>query len=208
MADVAGRPFLERVLDRAVDSDADDVVLLVGHHSSAIVQHFGSAYRGLAVRYVVEPTPLGTGGALAHALPSLEARFVLLNGDSYAEVDLRALIARLDDEPLAMTLTRVDDAARFGTVEIEGDRAVRLLEKGVAGPGLVNAGMYACTRELLTPLPVGRPSSFEVDVLEVSLPAVRPPFELTTGPFFDIGVPEDYRRAIDYFAGEHAGERP
>ena len=176
MAPVAGRPFLERLLDRAIDGGAHEVVLLVGHHSSAISDHFGSVYRGLPVRYSVETSPLGTGGALRNAVDSLAERFVLLNGDSYAEVDFRALVDHLDDGPLAMTLTRVVDAGRFGTVAVERGRAVRLVEKGTGGPGLVNAGIYACARELLAPLPRGLPSSFEVDVLEAwcrAAPRVR-----------------------------------
>lgn len=205
MAAVGGRPFLERVLDRAIDGGAQEVVLLVGHHASAISDHFGPAHHGVPLRYVVETTPLGTGGALAHAIDNLAERFILLNGDSYVEVDFRALVAHLDHGPLAMTLTRVVDAGRFGTVAVEHDRAARLVEKGAGGPGLVNAGIYACTRALLAPLPRGLPSSFEVDVLAARVPLLRPRFELATGVFFDIGVPEDYARANAHFSAIDAG---
>lgn len=200
MADVAGRPFLERLLDVVRDAGADEVVLLLGHRSSVIIDHFGSVYRGLPVRHVVEETPLGTGGAVRHAIDVLAERFILLNGDSYAEVDCRALMSHLEDGPLAMALTSVADAGRFGTVAVENDRAVRFLEKGVSGPGLVNAGIYACARELLEALPPLRPSSFEVDVLQARLPELRPRFELTTSAFFDIGVPDEYVEADAYFA--------
>lgn len=206
MAVVAGRPFLERVLERAIDGGAREVVLLLGHHASAISDHFGPAYRGVPLQCVVETTPLGTGGALVHAIDSLEERFILLNGDSYVEVDFPALANHLEGGPLAMTLTSVADARRFGTVAIEHDRVARLVEKGAGGPGLVNAGVYACTRELLAPLPRGGPSSFEVDVLEARLPVLRPGFELTTGVFFDIGVPEDYARANDHFTAADAAD--
>ncbi|MEO5652831.1 MAG: sugar phosphate nucleotidyltransferase [Marmoricola sp.] len=200
MALVAGRPFLERILDIAVGSGCEEVVLLLGHQSSVIIDHFGPVYRGLPMRYVVEETRLGTGGAIRHAIDVLAERFILLNGDTYAEVDFRALMSHLDDGPLAVTLTPVADAGRFGTVAVENERAVRFVEKGVSGPSLVNAGIYACTRELLEALPPARPSSFELDVLEARLPELRPRFELTTSAFFDIGVPEDYARANDYFA--------
>lgn len=206
MAPVAGRPFLERVLDRSIGAGASEVVLLVGHHASVISDRFGPVHRGTPVRYVVESTPLGTGGALANAADGLDERFVLLNGDTYAEVDLHALVGHLDDGPLALSLTRVVDAGRFGTVEVDDHRATRLVEKGVGGPGLVNAGIYAVARELLAPLPRGRASSFEVDVLEAVVPDLRPAYELTTGAFFDIGVPADYARADEHFARVDAGE--
>lgn len=202
MAPVAGRPFLERILDTTLDGGFQEVVLLVGHQSPAIVDHFGSTYRGLPLRYVVEDRPLGTGGALRNAGDILAEKFVLLNGDSYAEVDFHALTSGLDAGPLAMTLTPVPDAGRFGTVAIEHDRAVRVVEKGVRGPSLINAGIYGCDREILAYLPRSGPSSFEVDVLESHVPSLRPKFELTTGAFFDIGVPEDYARANEYFAAK------
>jgi D-glycero-alpha-D-manno-heptose 1-phosphate guanylyltransferase len=202
MALVSGRPFLERLLDIASGAGSEEVVLLLGHQSSVIIDHFGSVYRGLPVRYVVEETPLGTGGAIRNAIDVLAERFILLNGDSYAEVDFRALMSHLENGPLAMTLTPVADAGRFGTVAVENDRAVRFVEKGVSGPGLVNAGIYACARQLVETLPPARPSSFEVDVLEARLPELRPKFELTTSAFFDIGVPEEYARANDYFADD------
>jgi D-glycero-alpha-D-manno-heptose 1-phosphate guanylyltransferase len=207
MALVSGRPFLERILDVAVDAGCEDAVLLLGHRSSAVIDHFGPVYRGLPVRHVVESTPLGTGGAIRNAIGVLAERFILLNGDTYAEVDFRALISHLDDGPLAVTLTSVADAARFGAVAVENNRAVRFLEKGVSGPNLVNAGIYACARELLEALPPARPSSFERDVLEVRLPELRPRFELTTSAFFDIGVPEELARANDYFVRNEFGER-
>jgi D-glycero-alpha-D-manno-heptose 1-phosphate guanylyltransferase len=200
MALVSGRPFLERLLDIARDAGADEGVLLLGHQASVISDHFGSAYRGLPMRYVVEETPLGTGGAIRNALDVLAERFLLLNGDSYAEVDFRALMSHLDNGPLAMTLTPVEEAGRFGTVEVDDNRAVRFLEKGASGPGLINAGIYACQRKLVEALPPARPSSFEVDVLEARLPELRPEFELTTSAFFDIGVPEELARANEYFA--------
>ena len=201
MAPVAGRPFLERLLDLAIDGGAHEVVLLVGHRASAIIDHFGPAYRGLSLRYLVEETPLGTGGAIRNAVDALSEHFILLNGDTYAPVDFRALISHLADDPLAMTLAPVDDAGRFGAVDVDHDRVARLVEKGVPGPGLINAGVYACTRELVASLPEGRPSSFEVNVLQAHVPVLRPRYERTYGAFFDIGVPEDHARADAYFAG-------
>ena len=206
MALVSGRPFLERILDIAMDAGSHEVILLLGHQSSIIIEHFGSVYRGLPMRYVVEETPLGTGGAIRNSIDALAERFILLNGDSYAEVDFRALMKHLDNGPLAMTLTPVPDAGRFGTVVVENNRAIRFLEKGVRGPGLINAGIYACARELVASLPPGRPSSFEVDVLEAQLPELRPGFELTTSAFFDIGVPADYAEANEYFATRKISE--
>nr|WP_243862339.1 sugar phosphate nucleotidyltransferase [Frigoribacterium faeni] len=199
MAEVAGRPFLDHLLDAALRRGVDDVVLLTGHRAEVVERHVGHEHRGVRVRHSVETTPLGTGGALRRAQHLLDERFVLANGDTWADVDLTALVARLDDAPLALGLTRVDDAGRFGRVEVDGDVVTALVEKGAPGPALINAGVYACRRELLDELPAEGRSSFEVDLLQPLLPRLRPRWVPTGPDFFDIGVPDDLRAADAFF---------
>ena len=199
MAEVAGRPFVDHLLDAGLRRGVDDVVLLTGHGAAVLEQHVGSAHGGVRVRHSAETAPLGTGGALVRARRLLDERFVLVNGDTWADVDLEALLARLDDAPLALSLTRVDDAGRFGRVEVAGDVVVRLVEKGSDGPALINAGVYGCRRELLDELPADGPSSFERDLLEPMLPRLRPRWVPTGPDFFDIGVPADLRAADRHF---------
>lgn len=67
MASIAGRPFLEHFLDRAIAQGVDGVHLLVGHEAEVISEHFGDNYRGVPVAYSFEEVPLGTGGALKAA---------------------------------------------------------------------------------------------------------------------------------------------
>jgi D-glycero-alpha-D-manno-heptose 1-phosphate guanylyltransferase len=72
---------------------------------------------------------------------------------------------------------------------------VRLVEKGRDGPALINAGVYACRRELLDELPDTGPSSFERDLLEPLLSRLRPRWVPAGPDFFDIGVPDDLAAA-------------
>jgi D-glycero-alpha-D-manno-heptose 1-phosphate guanylyltransferase len=195
MATVADRPFIDHLLDAGLRRGVDDVVLLTGHGAAVVERHVGSAHRGVRVRHSAEATPLGTGGALVGARRLLDERFVLVNGDTWADVDLAALVACLDRAPLALGLTRVDDAGRFGRVEVTGDVVVRLVEKGRDGPALINAGVYACRRELLDELPDTGPSSFERDLLEPLLSRLRPRWVPAGPDFFDIGVPDDLAAA-------------
>ncbi|MCB1280248.1 MAG: NTP transferase domain-containing protein [Salinibacterium sp.] len=199
MAPVNGRPFLEYVLDRALAQGADEFVMLSGHASASVQGHFGDSYGGIPVRYSAEPAPLGTGGAVRNAGDLLRPEFVLLNGDTYAEVDFGELIARLDDAPLTLTLVEVDDTGRFGRVAVAGGTVVGLDEKGVPGPGLINAGVYGCARELLELMPDTARVSLENDVLVPRLPELSPSFVIASPVFFDIGVPADYEAAKQYF---------
>src|SRR4051794_32149836 len=169
MAEVAGRPFLEHVLDQAIAEGATGLLLLISHAAHVIEEHFGSWYAGIPVTYSVEPEPLGTGGALRHARRALEREFVLLNGDTYADVDLSRMTHRLAEAPLAMSLTATANTGRFGRVEVAHGVVTGLQEKGDFGAGLINAGVYACRIDLLDLLP-GGPSSFEQDLLVPCLP--------------------------------------
>lgn len=207
MAPVGGRPFLDHVLDRALAEGADEFLLLTGYSSEAISAHLGSEYRGTPVRYSVEPEPLGTGGALRHASGMLADHFILLNGDTYTEVAFGALIAQLSFGPLAMALTRMDDTSRFGRVDVQEGVVVGFREKGTIGPGVINAGVYACRRELVDLLPAGRKLSFENDLMTARLADLRPRFVVTTPVFFDIGVPADYAAADEYFTAAGRGTR-
>jgi D-glycero-alpha-D-manno-heptose 1-phosphate guanylyltransferase len=198
MAEVAGRPFLEYALDEATSHGADRFLLLVGHGAEVIFRHFGPSYAGVPVSYCTEPEPLGTGGALRHARGQLEQRFVLMNGDTYVDVDPHAVMGGLFEAPLTMALTQTADTNRFGRVEVADGVVTRLTEKGVDGPGLINSGVYGCRIELLDLLPEGR-SSFEQDLMVPWLPRLQPRYVLTGPTFFDIGVPADYRAADVHF---------
>lgn len=199
MAAVADRPFLEWLLEDCARAGASEFVLLIGHHAAVIHGHFGSAFAGVPVRYSAETSPRGTGGAVRDALPILRDRFVVMNGDTYSPTELPALVAALDDADFAMTLTTVPDVGRFGKVDADGAHVVALNEKGPTGPGLINAGVYGMRKRFVEAFPTEPFVSFERDVMEPTIPRLRPPFVAADGPFFDIGVPEDLRAADDWF---------
>lgn len=198
LAPIAGRPFLDHLLDWAIDRGADDLVLLTGHGSTAISDHVGDSFRGVPVGYSVEPSPLGTGGALVNARSLLADEFVLVNGDTFVDADLVALRWGLGSSSVVVGLVEVADTGRFGRVEVTDGIVTGFHEKGANGPGLINAGVYALRRSVVDRLPLGS-SSFERDFLEPRLAEVAPRY-LRCGPtFFDIGVPADYRAADRHF---------
>src|SRR5438067_6674889 len=93
MAPIRGRPFLEYLFDHWIDQGIRRFTLSVGYRHEVIVDHFGKAYHGATIRYAVERSPLGTGGALLGTLAtfSVEAPVLLLNGDTYFAVDVKRL---------------------------------------------------------------------------------------------------------------------
>ncbi|SBS75855.1 putative D-glycero-D-manno-heptose 1-phosphate guanosyltransferase [uncultured Mycobacterium sp.] len=192
MAPIAGRPFLEYLLDQAIEQGVAEVQLLVGYSSEAIIDHFGDSYCGVPISYSAEPVPLGTGGALKAVGPRLADTFLLANGDTFADVSYRGLLDLVDSSLLSMSLARTANVGRYGSVVTKQDVIVGFHEKAAGGSGLVNAGVYGCRRELIAALPESASFSFETDFLEPQLPRLRPHFLVVESEIIDIGTPDSY----------------
>jgi D-glycero-alpha-D-manno-heptose 1-phosphate guanylyltransferase len=205
LAPVHGRPFLTYLLDHLAGAGAGEVVLRTGHRADEVRAALGGSYAGLRLVYSAEPSPLGTAGALRHALPLLGAETILLlNGDSFCDVDLAALARRhrAGTARLTMALARVPDASRFGRVERgPGGRVLRFEEKREEKlSGWVNAGVYLLDRALVgEEVPAGRPVSLEREVLPALAARGLVRGFPSPGPLLDIGTPESYAGAGAFF---------
>ena len=191
---VLGRPFLEHVLADLALQGVGRFVLSVGFLAEQVVQHFGdgSAW-GYQLSYAREAEPLGTGGALVHALDQLSDPFVVVNGDTLLQLDLAALLQTHQQlgEPLTLAAAEVPDRGRYGALEIRDQRVQRFEEKRQGlGPGPINGGVYAVSHRLLLGAPAGA-FSLERDWLPrfAGRIAVLP----TRGYFVDMGTHEVLR---------------
>ncbi len=199
MADVAGVPFLQILIERLRSQKVHNIILGTGYMAGSIETHFMTGEElGVHLQYSEENEPLGTAGAVRYAAPYLSDPALILNGDSYTEWDFGAMETMMaaKNADLVMVLQRVDDGARYGSVVIEGDnRVIQFAEKGsITGPGLINAGVYLLRKQIILDLPMGVPLSLEQDVFPGLLNR-RVYGWIATGNFIDIGVPEDLRRA-------------
>ncbi len=210
LAEVAGHPFLLYLLEPLQRAGLRHVVLCTGHGAAQLAEVLGDRRGLLAIDHSVEDHPLGTGGALRHALPLLPSQtWLVMNGDSFAGLDPAALIAHHRAQGRAATLAVVHrpDTSRFGRVRLgEADRVVGFAEKQAgSGPGWINAGVYVLSRATVAAIAAERAVSLEREVLprlvDEGLSAFRAP-----GPFVDIGTPQSFRGAADVLA--RAGARP
>ncbi len=198
MAPVAGRPFLEWLLDYLQAQGVSRVVLSTGYMHEKIASHFKDGYKGLDIVHSVEEVPLGTGGAIVLACQHVRANpAFVINGDTLFRVDLQAMLVthKSTYSKLTMALKPLTDVFRYGSVRTQNDRIVAFSEKGERGPGLINGGVCIIEREVLRDFPPGRRFSFESDLLQPGLDTVAPVPFVSDDYFIDIGVPEDYRRA-------------
>lgn len=199
IAEVGGRPFVTYLLDQLAEAGLRTIVLCTGYLADKVEDCLGDSYRGMALRYSREESPLGTGGAVRHALPMLgSGPSLVVNGDSFCAVDFAKLEEFHFDRGAAATLvlSRMDDARRFGRVETDHEgRITRFVEKGVVdGADWVNAGIYLIEPGFVESIPPGVPVSLEREVfprwIGNGLYGLR-----GEGQLLDIGVPDSYQRA-------------
>jgi NDP-sugar pyrophosphorylase family protein len=202
LAPVGGRPFLEHLLDSLARGGLARVVLATGYGAELVEQAIGTRYAGMRIDYSREFEPLGTGGALKLAAEQVIVDdFLALNGDTFVDIDLRAMMAlhvRLG-RPLTVATVEVPDASRYGTLEVEAGKLVGFRARGTSQAGVINAGVYAIKRELLMQPHLPSRFSFESDLLQKEVGALRPAVFPASGRFIDIGVPQDYARAQSMF---------
>jgi D-glycero-alpha-D-manno-heptose 1-phosphate guanylyltransferase len=207
MAPINGRPFLEYLLDYWASQGVDRFVLSVGYRSEIIETHFGSTYKGIEIDYAVEAQPRGTGGGLLLALEQLRqpAPFLIVNGDTFFEVDLVRMRQHHDQAHADVTiaLRQLGKNDRYAGVAVDVNGRITSFDSyaRLAGPALVNGGVYLARPAAFADFssaPISGVISVEDRMFPEMLAAGRLLYGFSArGKFVDIGIPEDYRRAAE-----------
>jgi NDP-sugar pyrophosphorylase family protein len=199
---VVDRPFLRHQLDLLASAGIREVVFSVAYRPERIEAVFGDGSAlGFKIRYAVEDSPLGTGGAVKNAERFLDERTVVLNGDVLTDLDLAAVVAAHRDRKASasIVLAPVPNPAAFGLVETDPDgRVRRFLEKPKPEEittNTINAGVYVLETGVLDLIPPAQVHSIERGFF----PALLARGDLVLGPvhrgyWIDIGTPEKYRQ--------------
>jgi mannose-1-phosphate guanylyltransferase len=198
------RPFLAYAIEWLAAHGVTEVVLACGFLPDVLREALRDEEQraGVKITYVAEPEPLGTAGAIRFAADSLgdrlEDRFLALNGDVLADLDLSALLRAHEERGASGTigLHPVDDSSAYGLVRCdEGGRVLEFLEKtGEAVPGEINAGAYVLERRVLDLIPPGQAVSIEREVFPRLIGEGLCGL-LLDGYWMDIGTPERYLQA-------------
>jgi mannose-1-phosphate guanylyltransferase len=196
------RPFISDMIEWLRGHGVDDVILACGFMADGVRDVLGDGSGlGVRLRYIEEPSPLGTGGALKFAEELLEDRFFMLNGDLLTDIDLTAQLKQHERTGARATLAlmAVQDPSAYGLVRRESDLSVReFIEKpnpDEIDTNLVNAGAYILERPILESMaPRGTRVSIERDVFPSLVGQGLYGYE-ATGYWMDIGTPERYLQA-------------
>jgi mannose-1-phosphate guanylyltransferase len=192
------RPFIAFMLQWLREHGVDDVIMSCGFLAGGVRDVLGDgAGLGLRLRFVEEPTPRGTAGALKFAESMLDERFLVLNGDVLTDIDLTAQIAQHEQSGARATLALVpvEDPSAYGLVHLRPDQSVRdFLEKPSAeqiDTNLISAGAYVLERSVLEMVAPAENVSIEREVWPRLIGAGLFGFR-AEGYWLDIGTPERY----------------
>jgi NDP-sugar pyrophosphorylase family protein len=191
MITIAGRPYLERVIESFARCGLRDIVLLTGYRADVIEEHFGDGTRfGVRIAYSRETEPLGTGGAIREARALLGQRFVMAYGDVLRYFDYDRFVSA-HDEPCLAVYPRRD----IGNAEVAGGRIVRFDKRAPELP-YIDAGFSVMPSSVIDLLPPSGPCSFEETIFPRLAAEGRLACEEVDLDFFDIGTPEELERTV------------
>lgn len=208
MAPISRRPFLEHQLDYWIKQGISHFVLSVGYRHEVIINHFGNRYKDAELDYVIENTPLGTGGGFLLAAEKVGGNeaFLLLNGDTYFAADLAILneFSLANDADYCFSLFRTSEKGRYMGMDVSPQGKILSLRSGVDRPDrLANGGVYWVNPRVLHSeiFPTVDKISLEDDIFPTALALGKRLFGIECpGTFIDIGVPDDYHRASTLLA--------
>jgi NDP-sugar pyrophosphorylase family protein len=189
MIAIAGRPYLERVVESFARCGLRDIVLLTGYRADVVEEHFGDGARfGVRIAYSRETEPLGTGGAIREARALLGERFVMAYGDVLRYFDYHRFVSA-HDEPCLAVYPRRD----IGNAEVADGRIIRFDKRAPELP-YIDAGFSVMPSSVIDLLPPSGACSFEETIFPRLAAEGRLACEIVDLEFFDIGTMEELAR--------------
>ncbi|HIH14109.1 MAG TPA: NTP transferase domain-containing protein [Nanoarchaeota archaeon] len=197
MALINNKPFLEYQINYLKTQGIREIIIATHYMHEKFVAYFENGEKfGVKVIYSLEPEPLGTGGALKLTKKFIISRFVLVNGDTYFNCDLKLAEAchAKNNAVATIALASVPDTSRFGLVITDSkNKIIKFVEKGqrIAGENKINTGSIILSPEIFNYIPEGK-VSLEKDIYPTLIAEGRLFGVAMPDRFIDIGLPESY----------------
>jgi NDP-sugar pyrophosphorylase family protein len=200
MAPIAGKPFLEYLILHLKKNGIKDVILAVGYLSDYIVSYFGDGKKwGIKISYSIDNRPLGTAGTIKYAQKYFKKDFLVLNGDTFIDMDFDKLFKFHQDKMADATIAVTRQFhGRGGLIILERDKKIKKFREIIGrekAKGYNNAGAYIFKPEILKFLKKGERASLEKDLFPLLIKKDYSLFAYPIKKYLDIGSPESYKRA-------------
>ena len=194
-------PVIEMLLKWLRKHGTKDVYITTGYLGHLIRSLLGDGSKySLRIHYTTEPEPLGTVGALSLLNGRLDQTFLVLNGDVITDLDLNAFINfhKSHDDLVSICVTNKTVNIDLGVLDAEDGVVTRFQEKPKLHY-LVSMGIYCMEPDIIDFIPRGVPFGFD-DLMHSMLgKGLKVHVFHHNGLWMDIGRPEDFRRAQEYF---------
>lgn len=215
---VVNRPFLQYQIEILKRAGITDIVLSLSYQPDKIEDLLGDGSDlGVKLKYVTEPSPMGTGGAYKFAAADIAETTIVFNGDILTDIDIADVIAfhNMKKAEATIALVPVENPSAYGLVESDADdKVLRFLEKPSADQlaklnvNTINAGIYILEPSILDLIPKGENCSFEYNVFPTILEKEKPfySFIIKDNYWRDLGTPASYLAAhMDFLDGQIKG---
>ena len=199
MAPVNGKPFISYVINFLEGQGVSRFIFSLGYKHEEVIKFVRLHYPKLHAEFVVEETPLGTGGAIKLSCTKAQTENVLVtNGDTLFKVGCDQLLSMHVDKKADCTLALkpMNNFDRYGVVAIDENNSIQSFkEKQFYQSGLINGGLYALNVQSFLSEAPQQKFSFEKDYLEAFYTKRNMLGIVQDEYFIDIGIPEDFEKA-------------
>ena len=192
---IGNNVYLDLLLDRIMQYNINHIFLSLHYKPELFIDYINSAKYKNFITPIIEPEPLGTGGAVNYVIENsnISSLFIVINGDTLSEINLDQMLSKFYESNVKamIGISRVEDAARYGTVVEQDGEVLSFEEKGVTGDGWINNGHYIIKKEAFDSY--SGAFSLEKNLFPKLLGNQKlGAFKVVNDNFIDMGIPEDY----------------
>lgn len=194
---IKNKPFLQYQLELLKKNNLRECILSVGYLSEKIIKFFGNGKKfGINIRYSIEKEQLGTGGAIRKAVSKVNNDFIVMNGDTFLEVDFHDVIRfhEKNNADLTMVLTHVKDTSRYTKILLDKNFRIKRMMEDSASKGFINAGIYIINKKMIDWKQLPNKFSLEKDLLPNLIKTKKVFGYIYKGYFIDIGIPTSLKK--------------
>ena len=195
---VADRVFIDYVFDWLTKFTPNRIILSLCYKSEFFLSYLAKRHFNFEIVPIIEPYPLGTGGAINYVLENLDVTndFCVLNGDTLVDFNILDMVNQYEKTKCnaMLGLTYMKSADRYGIVDFENHLATSFKEKEKNQEGWINNGCYILSKKIFESY--SGKFSIEQDVFPSLAKSRKLGVYKTSGAFIDIGIPEDYNRFL------------
>ena len=191
---VGNEPFLYKLMKKLESNGCNKIILSLHYKANEIINQVENDKPvKCKVEFAIEDVPLGTGGAIKNASKYItDKKFLVLNGDTYCEINYSEILKKVDSTVMTILVTKVDDTSRYGRILLDKNlKVLKMSEKvkNTSKSGLINAGTYIIDKDAIRNYK-DEIFSLEVDFIPINIDKIKAHIIETF--FIDIGIPSDY----------------